>query len=177
MSAVSVPFAIAYPDPVPPVYYNVVLPSVEGVITDPIAGTYACESWNSFTFALTLAADYDQSVPVVTTSRGETLTPRSSDGRYEIKYVREDLSILISGVSLNDENPTANADVWTDAVRVWAADGVIHIFTPEAAEVRLVNFSGALLKSVRIPTGDNIMQAPEGPCIILVGNQRFKIVL
>ncbi|WP_287331563.1 GLUG motif-containing protein, partial [Parabacteroides sp.] len=63
-----------YEDPTPPpppapIYYSVFLPSVEGAVTDPVAGTYDVESWSTFRFYLTIDTAYSQSQPVVTTSR------------------------------------------------------------------------------------------------------------
>ena len=95
-----------YEDPTPPpppapIYYSVFLPSVEGAVTDPVAGTYDVESWSTFRFYLTIDTAYSQSQPVVTTSRGETLQPRTSDGAYLLKYVRTDVEVYIDGILLN----------------------------------------------------------------------------
>ncbi|WP_289227689.1 GLUG motif-containing protein, partial [Parabacteroides goldsteinii] len=48
-----------YEDPTPPpppapIYYSVFLPSVEGAVTDPVAGTYDVESWSTFRLFLTI---------------------------------------------------------------------------------------------------------------------------
>lgn len=68
--------------------YTVTLPAVEGAATDPAAGNYEVTSWSDFGFLLTLDAAYNQSAPIVTTDRGETIEPRVSDGKYIIKRVR-----------------------------------------------------------------------------------------
>lgn len=83
------------PDPTPTVFHSVTLPQVEGATTDPIAGIYEVEAWSSFRFYLTLDKEYDLSEPVVTTDRGETITPRNSDGAYIIKYIRQPIEIYI----------------------------------------------------------------------------------
>ena len=85
--------AQAPPPPPTPVYYDVTLPSVEGATTDPAAGTYSVEAKESFRFFLTLDEAYSQSQPVVITDRGETITPRTSDGAYIVKTVHSDVSI------------------------------------------------------------------------------------
>ena len=104
-----------YEDPTPPpppapIYYSVFLPSVEGAVTDPVAGTYDVESWSTFRFYLTIDTAYSQSQPVVTTSRGETLQPRTSDGAYLLKYVRTDVEVYIDGILLNPP-PVANEPI------------------------------------------------------------------
>lgn len=116
------------PDPDPePTYYTVTLPSVEGAATDPVAGSYDVESSDNFRFYLTLDADYNQSVPVVTTSRGETITPRTSDGAYIVKYVRSDLVISIGGIAKNPP-PVANAEIQS-GTRIFTRDGSLFITT------------------------------------------------
>ncbi|RHJ95361.1 GLUG motif-containing protein [Parabacteroides bouchesdurhonensis] len=70
--------------------------------------------------------------------------------------------------------PTSNAEVAPDAACVWLADGLLHIRTPQAADMHIYTFGGNLLHSARIPVGDTTIQAPDSPCIVLIGKQRFK---
>ncbi|WP_147399580.1 GLUG motif-containing protein [Parabacteroides bouchesdurhonensis] len=70
--------------------------------------------------------------------------------------------------------PTSNAEVAPDAAGVWLADGQLHIRTPQAADMHIYTFGGNLLHSARIPAGDTTIQAPDSPCIVLIGKQRFK---
>ena len=60
--------------------------------------------------------EYDQSEPIVTTDRGETITPRSSDGAYIVKYVRSNVEIFIDGVVKNPD-PVANETVDTGGIK------------------------------------------------------------
>ncbi|MRY51231.1 hypothetical protein GKD78_21785, partial [Parabacteroides goldsteinii] len=122
-----------YEDPTPPpppapIYYSVFLPSVEGAVTDPVAGTYDVESWSTFRFYLTIDTAYSQSQPVVTTSRGETLQPRTSDGAYLLKYVRTDVEVYIDGILLNPP-PVANEPIRAAAPEpeIWSEDACLCI--------------------------------------------------
>lgn len=164
--------------PAPPVvipsYYTVTLPAVEGATFSRPTGETTVEEGTNFTFSITLDADYDQSVPVVTTSRSETIEPRASDGRYVVRDIREDVVITVTGIRRNDD-PTANAAVTPDAVRLWTASGQLHISTPVAADLRIYAFDGSLLRSLRLPAGETAMEAPGGPCIVVVGDRRFKV--
>lgn len=140
------------PDPEPePTYYTVTLPSVEGAATDPVAGSYDVESWDNFRFYLTLDADYNQSVPVVTTSRGETITPRTSDGAYIVKYVRSDLVISISGITKNPP-PVANAEIQS-GTRIFTHDGSLFITTDRPARAQVFALTGQLIRSLDLPVG------------------------
>ena len=162
------------PPVVIPTYYTVTLPAVEGATFSRATGETTVEEGTNFTFSITLDADYDQSVPVVTTSRGETIEPRAGDGRYVVRDIREDVVITVTGIRRNDD-PTANAAVTPDAVRLWTASGQLHISTPVAADLRIYTFDGSLLRSLRLPAGETVMEAPAGPCIVVVGDRRFKV--
>lgn len=164
------------PDPIPPVYYTVTLPLVEGAITDPIAGEYDVEAWSNFRFYLTLDKEYDQSEPVITTDRGETITPRSSDGAYIVKYVRNDMEIFIDGIVKNPD-PVANETIATDVVKVWAAKGYLHISSPTTQTVQVYNLTGSLVKQADIPAGDTRWTLPAGIYIVQIGSARYKVIL
>ena len=139
------------PPYVPPVYYTVTLPAVEGAVTDPVAGDYDVESWNTFRFYLTIDEDYNQSQPVVTTDRGETISPRSSDGAYLVKYVRNDVAITISGVVKNPD-PVANAELHTGST-ITARDGLLLITTDRPTEAQVIALTGQLIRSLALPAG------------------------
>lgn len=164
------------PDPSPTVYYTVTLPVVEGATTDPVAGEYEVEAWGSFRFYLTLDKEYDQSEPVITTDRGETITPRSSDGAYIVKYVRNDVEIFIDGIVKNPD-PVGNEVVATDAVKVWAAKGNLHISTVTGQTARVYNLAGSLVKQAEIPAGDTLWPLPSGIYIVQIADTRYKVIL
>lgn len=146
------------PDPDPePTYYTVTLPSVEGAATDPVAGSYDVESSDNFRFYLTLDADYNQSVPVVTTSRGETITPRTSDGAYIVKYVHSDLVISISGIAKNPP-PVANAEIQS-GTRIFTRNGNLFITTDRPARAQVIALTGQLIRSLSLPAGTTRVDA------------------
>lgn len=146
------------PDPDPePTYYTVTLPSVEGATTDPLAGSYDVESSDNFRFYLTLDADYNQSVPVVTTSRGETITPRTSDGAYIVKYVHSDLVISISGIAKNPP-PVANAEIQS-GTRIFTRNGNLFITTDRPMQAQVITFGGQVARSLSLPAGTTRVDA------------------
>lgn len=165
----------APPTPPAPVYHTVTLPAVEGASTDPIAGDHEVESWDNFLFFLTLDKAYDQSKPVVTTDRGETITPRAKDGAYIIKYVRQPIVIKIDGVVKNPD-PTANAEIQS-GIKVWQNNRQLFIHTDKVEQVAIYTFGGQLKKKFRSTGGDELVQLPTGSYIVCIGDQRFKVVL
>lgn len=143
------------PDPEPeptPTYYTVTLPSVEGAATDPVAGSYDVESWSTFRFYLTLADDYNQSVPIVTTSRGDVIEPRTSDGAYLVNHVRTDVTISIDGVVKNPP-PVANAELQS-GTRIFTRDGQLFITTDRPAEAQVIALTGQLIRTLALPAGE-----------------------
>ncbi|WP_289201858.1 GLUG motif-containing protein [Parabacteroides goldsteinii] len=175
-----------YEDPTPPpppapIYYSVFLPSVEGAVTDPVAGTYDVESWSTFRFYLTIDTAYSQSQPVVTTSRGETLQPRTSDGAYLLKYVRTDVEVYIDGILLNPP-PVANEPIRAAAPEpeIWSEDACLCIRLPEGlltSPVLIFTAEGRLLDSFGSTPGLNRRQLPTGIYIVQVGVTVRKVAV
>lgn len=168
------------PTPTPPqptVYYTVTLPSVEGAATDPVAGDYKVESWSNFRFYLTLDSAYNQSIPVVTTDRGETLTPRQSDGAYILNQVRSDVEIYISGIVKNPD-PVANEAIKATAAKVWITNNHLHLQSPVDADAYIYTAAGNQQAICHLTAGQQeTIQLPAGIYFIRIGNERFKIRL
>lgn len=160
----------------PTVYYTVTLPEVEGATLDPGAGDYDVESWSTFRFYLTLAPEYDQSLPIVTTDRGETIAPRQSDGAYLVKFVRTNVAITIDGIVKNPD-PVANDAVDADNITIRrTADGLlIHVPSPET--LTLYTFAGTLVRTIHLPAGDTRIDVPTGIYIVRVGTKVEKVIL
>ena len=172
--------AVPVPEPEPTVYYTVTLPFVEGAVTDPVAGDYDVESGSTFRFYLTLDMVYSQSQPIVTTSRGETLTPRTSDGAYLLKYVCTDVEVYIDGIEKN--NPVANEPIRAAAPEpeIWSEDACLCIRLPEGmptSPVRIFTPEGRLLDSFRSTPGLNRRQLPTGIYIVRVGATVRKVAI
>lgn|GEM_PF-197813 len=151
--------------------YNVILPSIEGATSTPSAGTYSVDEGGSFTFSLTLDTDYDQSKPIV--KAGGTEIDPTSDGKYEIKNINSDITISITGIVRN--TTVGNAEVDSDALRVWGANGVLHIRSTHTSMAYIVTFGGQLYKAVTLPVGETLITIPQGSYIINIGEQSYKI--
>lgn len=165
------------PTPTPTVYHVVTLPAVEGATTDPIAGEYEVEAWSSFRFYLTLDKDYDLSEPVVTTDRGETIAPQSSDGAYIVKYVRSDVQISIDGVVKNPD-PVANETIEATSPKVWAENSSLHIQAVAAGKVYVYTTEGKLQTARKLEAGEAYsVYLPVGVYLVVIGNERFKVVI
>lgn len=165
------------PDPTLTVFHSVTLPQVEGATTDPIAGIYEVEAWSSFRFYLTLDKEYDLSEPVVTTDRGETITPRNSDGAYIIKYIRQPVEIYIDNIVKNPD-PVANETIKTDQSKVWTEGGCLHIISATTGQLYIYTVEGKLQKKQPVITGETVtIPLPEGFYIIRINNEQFKVII
>lgn len=183
----SVTYTEPEPEPTPeppyvPIYYTVTIPSVEGATTDPGPGDYEVESWNTFRFYLTLDSGYSDSQPVVSTSRGETLTPRQSDGAYLVKYVRSDVEIRIDSIRPNLP-PVANEAINAPAnrPRIWTEGSMLCIGMPQMAPastvVNVITADGRLLQSFDASPGLNRRQLPRGFYIIRISDLARKVMI
>lgn len=177
-AAISIAASFKYNPPyIPPVtsYYTVTLPSMEGATFSKKAGDHTVEEGYSFTFTITLDESYSESVPIVTTDRGETITPDIS-GRYEIGNVTEDIVVSISGIVKN--LPTGIEAVETDT-KIWAANGTLFIRTSSPQQVQVVNLTGSTVLYRKIPAGDTRLEdLPAGVYIIRLSEKTVqKIVL
>lgn len=165
-------FTITEPEP-EPTYYSITLPSVEGATTSPVAGTYWEIEGSSFSFSLTLDPDYDQSQPIVK-ANGTEVTP-DANGTYTVSSIYEDITITIEGITEN--TPTGNAEVEENDVKVWAADGQLHLSVPSTERVWIYAFNGNLIRSLDEVAGDITVNLNKGSYIIVVGEKRYKVAL
>ena len=158
--------------PVPiPTYYTVTLPSVEGFTTKPAAGNHTVEEGYSFSFSLILPEGYTGDAPTVSTSRGETLTPRESDGKYVIRDVTENITVEIAGL------PTAKTEMTADDIRIECHAGSVHIHTPSPVATAIYTLTGHRFRQLSLPAGDNRIRLPQGAYIVVAGDKRQKLVV
>ena len=164
-----VSIASSTPDPI--VTFSVTLPSVEGAALNPLAGTYSVEAGGSFSFSLTLDTDYDQSTPMVKV--GDKLIEPTSDGKYEIKNINSDITISITGIVKNAT--VGNAEVESNALKIWGSNGVLHIQSAHVSTAYIMTFGGQLYKALTLPIGETMITIPQGAYIIRIENQSYKI--
>ena len=170
------------PPPPAPVYHSVYLPQVEGATTDPGPGEYEVESWNTFRFYLTLDSAYSESQPIVTTSRGETLVPRTSDGAYLVKYVRSDVEVFIDGIVQNPPPVANEAIAPADALapQIWAEGSMLCIRMAEAlpaTPIAIYTIDGRQHDRFASTPGLIRRQLPTGMYIVRVGDTVRKVVV
>nr|WP_129732479.1 hypothetical protein [Parabacteroides goldsteinii] len=158
-----------------PVYYTITLPAIEGAITNPPADRHEVKERDDFGFYLAIEDGYrESSVPVVTAD-GDVITPRMSDGKYIIQYIREDINIEISGII--PDNDTANASL-SSGFGISTSDGILCVTVPYATRMYLTDTVGRLLLSRQLSVGDTYIDGfAVGVYVIIFEDQKGKKIL
>ncbi len=83
-------------------------------------------------------------------------------------------SVGVGDGSVVTANEIATATV---AVRIWAADGVLHVYSGEAAALTVVRSDGRTVYAASIAPGDTRLALPSGIYMIRINNITYKIAL
>lgn len=142
------------PEPVdPPIskFYTVALPAIEGITTDPVAGSYKVADYSTFTFSLTVDEGYRElSQPVV---KANGVTIKSSDGKnYVLKWIHSDTDIEIEGIV--KDNPTAN-ELINSGIGIRTRDKTVYVTVPRVMRSRLIDISGRIIRNTELLPGEN----------------------
>lgn len=167
------------PDPVPdypdyPIYtyYTIKLPKVEGVTTNPSAGTYIYREGSDFSFTLTLDSAYNQSVPIVKLSDSTILEP-DRWGYYTIWDIDRDWKVCITEIKLNPD-PVANETI-KSGIDIKVLEDGLHIRLSQPGRIQIITPGGQILRRLQLPAGDNhIFSLPKG--IYLIRQEGGKTV-
>lgn len=156
-----------------PATYTVTLPALVGASTTPAAGAHMVTEGDGFSFTLTLDADYDQSVPVVTVN-GNALTPDAS-GKYTIVDISANLTVAITGIV---RNTTTGIEQVENATLIRAESGALLIRTPVSVTAQVIALTGNVVHTVRLPAGDSRVDGlASGIYIVRLSNEITKKVI
>ena len=157
--------------------FTVTLPDVEGILLNKKAGTYRIEEGKDFEFTFTLKEEYNQSEPIVTTSRGDVLE-MNAYGYYWVDNVDNDIEISISNIFRNEE-PTANTDVHGEDMQTWVRKGILYIRLGSPQQIRLTDMGGRPHRTLELPAGESQIEGlSTGFYILSVPNRTgIKIVI
>ena len=64
-----------------------------------------------------------------------------------------------------------------DGLRIFAADGALHLTLPAPATVHIYHVSGAMVKTLALPAGDHVLPLPSGVYVVRVGERVTKILI
>jgi uncharacterized repeat protein (TIGR02543 family) len=147
---------------------EVILPTTEGVATNPGAGTYYVHSRDNFEFTFTVDDTYTGLTPVVTTSRVTisdaegVKVEKQSDGSYKVTiyHIQDHIYIFIN---LTDRS----SNVSFPGTKIWSYKGNLHVNTIHPSSVlNIYNFSGQLYLEKRLTDGETIIPLPQGTYLV-----------
>lgn len=151
----------------PETYYTVTIPQVEGVTTDPTAGTYDVTEGNYFVFYITV----DPPQQIVVKVNGEVVTPYYlGNNEYEVMItdIEENITVEIN------TGDVGNMDISAETVKVYGVNGMLYIDSQKIVPVQVYSINGQLRyhgKTEPMTTG--IPLSP-GIYIVKVDNKTFK---
>ena len=152
------------------VTYTVTLPSVEGATIIKEGSTLVSEG-ESFSFYIDIQKGYT-SENMVVKANGTILRPDAT-GRYTITNIQDNVVITVTGIE--EESPVDIESVNTTSIKVWAANGALHIQTPVADKAYIVGFDGRIHKALNLPEGETVIPISSGAYIISVGGKNYKV--
>jgi len=156
--------------------YKITVPQIEGLFTDPEAGTYDIPYGEPFTITFTLEDKYDQSMLVVLIN-GKVVdlsALRSTSFTYTIDKVLEPITIEVKGIELND--PTSNGTVNPHSVDIYTSNGAIYLKTNIPLPVDVYSISGILIKSLTV-IGEEKINLSSGIYIVRSLYNNYKVIV
>lgn len=160
------------PNPPVVIWYKVSAPAVSGITYIRNEQEYThleAEVLEGATFSFFLKAATGIT-PTVSTSRGDIITPRETDGKYVVRDIQQDLTIKVS------TSPVGNEEIG-NTTKVWSETGVIVINTDSPAQLTIVGMNGAVNTLRNIPAGQTRCAVAAGAYIVTVDSKIYKVMV
>ncbi len=161
------------PEPEPePTYYRVDLRPVEGATV--ILSADEVEEGGTLTFTIEIAEGYVADDLMVTVSQGigKAVEVKPDEaGVYTVKEVDGLVTITVYGVT---EEP-ATAIERIETLRIYAAEGILHVETPTRQRVTIVSMAGALIADGEQEGARIYRDLNAGVYIVRVGDYATKV--
>ena len=161
------------PEPEPePTYYRVDLRPVEGATV--ILSADEVEEGGTLTFTIEIAEGYVADDLMVTVSQGigKAVEVKPDEaGVYTVKDVDGLVTITVYGVT---EEP-ATAIERVETLRIYAAEGILHVETPTRQRVTIVSMAGALIADGEQEGARIYRDLNAGIYIVRVGDYATKV--
>ena len=63
------------------------------------------------------------------------------------------------------------------SLRIYAADGALHLTLPKAETTDIYHVDGAMVKTLALPSGDHVLPLPSGVYVVRVGERVTKVMV
>jgi len=168
----------------PETYHTITIPQVEGITTDPEAGTYDVDEGDYFTFYITiddeqnpLRAGNEPAEHVIVKANGVEMNPIDlGNGRYRatINDIEEDITIEII---LKEEPPVSNSGIDKAQIKVYSSEGLLYVETADVATIQVYTVTGRLQHQQKNAGGLTTISLTSGIYIVKVNQQTFKVIV
>ena len=111
----------------------------------------------------------------VATVDAQGLVTIHKKGKATLTATARDGSGVTAACLLDVVSTVANETV--DGLRVFAADGALRLTLPSPETVHLYHVSGAMVKTLALPSGDHVQPLPPGMYLVRVGERVTKILV
>jgi len=170
---------------IPELLRQVIVPSVEGLKTEPPAGSYYVMSRDNF--VLTIEPELARANIPLTISTNRQLIP-DERGLVVVKTANVNRALpdvyVVTVYSVQEPtvfdikfNPIDAVDSST-ADEVWVSDNRIHIHASKQGTVTIYTLSGAVAKTIALYQGDStVVSLPSGLYIAIFNGKNYKIAI
>lgn len=153
------------------VLYEIIMPSVAGVITNPVADKYHIKSGHDFKFTAKYSTDYPLKVLTGRIINGvpeEIIGTKNVNGEYEyvIPQVRCNINLVIGP---DPASSTANDNVEEGKV-VWSHGNMVYMKVEKEDVASIYSVAGQLMKRVDLPEGTTSTDLNHGIYIVILKN-------
>lgn len=162
----------------PEIAHSIDIPSSTDVITNPGAGRYYVNGYRDFTFT----ASFPGGTPLKIMAEGfysgtytELIGQDLNDGTYQyvISKVVEPWTVSFDSVPAS----WITGEQHVGVLSVWSYKNTLHIRSDRNTKASIYILDGSLYKYLDIKEGDNKEILNPGIYLIVIGNERYKVII
>lgn len=156
----------------------VIIPEVDGLITDPTEGEHLVKAYKDFTFTIRAKPGYNMDNLTVKTGKpawdekGGIEIVRNNDrsATVTILKITSSMNIMIEGVS-----PVANETV--DHQTVWSHKNKLYIQSAEGCRLKIYTITGQLIVSKKMNNKEHTIDLEPGIYTVVLDDNSYKIII
>ena len=118
---------------------------------------------------------WQSSDPFIASVDGSGLVTIHKKGKATITVKATDGSGKSASCEVEVLSAVANETI--DGLRIFAADGTLHLTLPKAETTHIYNVNGAMVKTLALPSGDHVQPLAPGVYVVRVGEHVTKVMV
>jgi hypothetical protein len=149
--------------------FTLTIPAVEGLKTEPAAGTYSYDFDEVIPVLFEPLPGYDLSNVVIYVNDEITVPSAYADGKLFLSFT------MTGNVTIRVEGVRTGTDPIPDGQRIYAIPGAIRLELAQAEKVRIYTLSGALHTQATLSAGVTTVALPTGIYLVRVHGETYKV--